>query len=227
GQAVTRSTVGRPIGAFYGFKTDGIFQNQSELDSYPSMSQAGIGDLRFLDTNGDGQINGDDRTYLGSPIPKFVYGFSLDLNYRYWDLSLGIQGQYGNKIFNGKNVVRPDPYNFEQHVWNRWTGEGTSDTEPRPSYGGYNFLPSDRFIQDGSYVRIRSLNIGYSLPPGLTSRLNITRARIYLKATNLFTLTGYSGYTPEIGSGDVLSNGIDTGIYPIPRVFAAGFNTTF
>jgi TonB-linked SusC/RagA family outer membrane protein len=227
GQAVTRSTIGRPIGAFYGFKTDGIFQNQNELDSYPSMSQAGVGDLRFLDINGDGQINGDDRTYLGSPIPKFVYGFSLDLNYRYWDLSLGIQGQYGNKIFNGKNVVRPDPYNFEQHVWNRWTGEGTSNTEPRPSYGGYNFLPSDRFIQDGSYVRIRSLNIGYSLPPGLTSRFNISQARIYLKATNLFTLTGYSGYTPEIGSGDVLSNGIDTGIYPIPRVFAAGFNTTF
>ena len=227
GQTVTRSTIGRPIGAFYGFVTDGIFQNQNELDSYPSMSQAGIGDLRFLDVNGDGQINGDDRTYLGSPIPKFVYGFSLDLNYRNWDLSLGIQGQYGNKIFNGKNVVRPDPYNFEQHVWNRWTGEGTSNTEPRPSYGGYNFLPSDRFIQDGSYVRIRSLNIGYSLPPGLTGRLNISRARVYLKATNLFTLTGYSGYTPEIGSGDVLSNGIDTGIYPIPRVFAAGFNTTF
>jgi TonB-linked SusC/RagA family outer membrane protein len=227
GQAVTRSTIGRPIGAFYGFVTDGIFQNQSELDSYPSMSQAGVGDLRFLDINGDGQINGDDRTYLGSPIPKFVYGFSLDLNYKNWDLSLGIQGQYGNKIFNGKNVVRPDPYNFEQHVWNRWTGEGTSNTEPRPSYGGYNFLPSDRFIQDGSYVRIRSLNIGYSLPPGLTGRLNISRARVYLKATNLFTLTGYSGYTPEIGSGDVLSNGIDTGIYPIPRVFAAGFNTTF
>ena len=227
GQAVTRSTIGRPIGAFYGFVTDGIFQNQNELDSYPSMSQAGVGDLRFLDINGDGQINGDDRTYLGSPIPKFVYGFSLDLKYRNWDLSMGIQGQYGNKIFNGKNVVRPDPYNFEQHVWNRWTGEGTSNTEPRPSYGGYNFLPSDRFIQDGSYVRVRSLNIGYSLSTGLTERLNISRARIYLKATNLFTLTGYSGYTPEIGSGDVLSNGIDTGIYPIPRVFAAGFNTTF
>jgi TonB-linked SusC/RagA family outer membrane protein len=227
GQPVTRSIIGKPIGAFFGYETDGIFQNQSELDSYPSMSLAGVGDLRFVDTNNDGQISGDDRTYLGSPIPRFVYGFSFDLDYKNWDLSLGFQGQYGNKIFNGKNVVRPDPYNFEQHVWNRWTGEGTSNSEPRPSYGGYNFLPSDRFIHDGSYLRLRSVNIGYSLPLSLTERLNMNQARIYVKATNLFTWTGYSGYTPEIGSGDVLSSGIDTGIYPIPRVVSIGVNTTF
>jgi TonB-linked SusC/RagA family outer membrane protein len=227
GQTVTRSVIGRPIGSFFGYKTDGIFQNQGELDSYPSMSQAGVGDLRFVDTNGDGQINGDDRTFLGSPIPEFVYGFSVDLDYKNWDFSVGFQGQYGNKIFNGKNVVRPDPYNFEQHVWNRWTGEGTSNTEPRPSFGGYNFLPSDRFISDGSYVRLRSLNLGYSLPSTIANKVQMSQARIYVKATNLFTWTGYSGYTPEIGSGNVLSNGIDTGIYPIPRVISIGINTTF
>ncbi|SMO51389.1 SusC/RagA family TonB-linked outer membrane protein [Gracilimonas mengyeensis] len=227
GQTVTRSTVGQPIGAFYGYKTDGIFQNQSELDSYPSMSQAGVGDLRFKDINGDGEINGDDRTFIGSPIPDFVYGFSVDLNYKNWDMSVGLQGQYGNEIFNGKNVVRPDPYNFEAHVWDRWTGEGTSNSEPRPSYGGYNYLPSDRFIQDGSYLRLRSLVIGYSLPVNLTEKLGLSRARVYMKGTNLFTWTKYTGYTPEIGSGDVLSNGIDTGIYPIPRVVYLGFNTTF
>lgn len=227
GQRVTRSVVGRPIGSFYGYKTDGIFQNQSELDSYPSMSLAGVGDLRFVDTNEDGQINGDDRTYIGSPIPDFVYGFSFDLAYKNWDMSVSFQGQYGNELFNGKNVVRPDPYNFEQHVWNRWTGEGTSNSEPRPSYGGYNFLPSDRFIQDGSYLRLRSVNLGYSLPSTLMTKVNMTRARIYVKANNLFTWTDYTGYTPEIGSGDVLSNGIDTGIYPIPRVISIGINTTF
>lgn len=227
GQSVTRSVVGKPIGSFFGYKTDGIFQNQQELDSYPSMSQAGVGDLRFVDTNGDGQINGDDRTFLGSPIPEFVYGFSVDLDYKNWDFSVGFQGQYGNKIFNGKNVVRPDPYNFEQHVWNRWTGEGTSDTEPRPSFGGYNFLPSDRFISDGSYLRLRSLNLGYNLPSTVAGKVQMSQARIYVKATNLFTWTGYSGYTPEIGSGNVLSNGIDTGIYPIPRVISIGINTTF
>lgn len=227
GQRVTRSIVGRPIGSFYGYKTDGIFQNQSELDSYPSMSLAGVGDLRFVDTNEDGQINGDDRTYIGSPIPDFVYGFELDLGYKNWDMSVAFQGQYGNELFNGKNVVRPDPYNFEQHVWNRWTGEGTSNSEPRPSFGGYNFLPSDRFIQDGSYLRLRSINLGYSLPSTLMNKINMTRARIYVKANNLFTWTDYTGYTPEIGSGDVLSNGIDTGIYPIPRTISIGINTTF
>ncbi len=227
GQSVTRSSVGLPIGAFYGYRTDGIFQNQQELDNYPSLSQAGVGDLRFVDVNGDGQITGEDRTYLGSPIPDFVYGFSVDLNYRNWDLSISLQGQTGNEIFNGKNVVRPDPYNFESHVWDRWTGEGTSNTEPRPSYGGYNFLPSDRFIHDGSYLRVRSLIIGYSLSDRILSKIGLSQGRVYVKATNLITFTKYTGYTPEIGSGDVLSNGIDTGIYPIPRVFSFGFNTRF
>lgn len=227
GQTVTRSVVGKPIGAFYGYKTDGIFQNQEELDNTPSLSQAGVGDLRFKDVNGDGVIDGNDRTFIGSPIPDFVYGFSVDLNYKSWDISLGFQGQYGNEIFNGKNVVRPDPYNFEAHVWDRWTGEGTSNSEPRPSYGGYNYLPSDRFIHDGSYLRLRSLVIGYSLPASLMERLNMSRARFYVKGLNLLTWTKYTGYTPEIGSGDVLANGIDTGIYPIPRVVYIGFNTTF
>jgi TonB-linked SusC/RagA family outer membrane protein len=227
GQTVTQSRVGLPIGAFYGYKTDGIFQNQSELDSYPHLSQAEAGDLRFVDVNNDGQINGDDRTYIGSPIPDFVFGMNFNFNLRNWDLSFDFQGQYGNEIFNGKNVVRPDPYNFEQHVWDRWTGEGTSNSEPRPSYGGYNFLPSDRFIHDGSYIRLRSLVLGYSLPADLVTRLNIDRARFYVKATNLITWTKYSGYTPEIGSGNVLSSGIDTGVYPIPRVISIGFNITF
>lgn len=227
GQTVTLSSIGNPIGAFYGYKTDGIFQNQDELDTYPHLSQAGIGDLRFVDINNDGVLNGEDRTYIGSPIPTFVYGFSFEFDYKDFDLNIGFQGQYGNEIFNGKNVVRPDPYNFEQHVFDRWTGEGTSNTEPRPSYGGYNFLASDRFIHDGSYLRLRSLIIGYSLPIEFRSRLGIQQARFYVKATNLFTWTKYTGYTPEIGSLDVLSNGIDTGVYPIPRVISVGFNTTF
>lgn len=227
GQPVTLSRVGLPIGAFYGYVTDGIFQNQTELDSYPHLSQAGVGDLKFMDTNGDGTINGDDRTYIGSPIPDFVFGFSFDLFYKGFDLSVGLQGQMGNEIFNGKNVVRPDPYNFEQQVWNRWTGEGTSNSEPRPSYGGYNYLPSDRFIHNGSFLRLRSLILGYSLSKRMLERLNMEQARFYIKANNLFTLTGYTGYTPEIGSFDVLGNGIDRGTYPIPRVISVGFNTTF
>ncbi len=226
GQPVTRTKVGLPIGAFYGYKTDGIFQNQAELDAYPHMSEAGIGDLRFVDVNGDGRIDGNDRTYIGSPIPDFLFGLNMDADWKGFDFSLSLQGQIGNEIFNGKNVVRPDPYNFEGHVRDRWTGEGTSDSEPRASFGGYNFLPSDRFIHDGSFLRLRSVTIGYTLPQRVTDRVGLQRGRLYLQGSNLKTWTAYTGYTPEIGSYDVLSNGIDSGIYPIPAVYAVGIQLT-
>lgn len=226
GQPVTLTRVGLPIGAFYGYVTNGIFQNQAELDAYPHLSQAGIGDIRFKDLNGDGVLNGLDRTYLGSPIPDFLLGLNLDMDYRAFDISLGIQSQFGNKLFNGKNVVRPDPYNFEAHVWDRWRGEGTSNSEPRPSFGGYNYLPSDRFIHDGSFIRLRSLVVGYTVPKSLADRAKLKSARVYLQATNLITFSKYTGYTPEIGSYDVLSNGIDNGVYPIPSVVSFGINLT-
>lgn len=227
GQPVTLSRVGRPIGAFYGYKTDGIFQNEAELAAYPHSSQAGVGDLRFVDVNEDGRITADDRTYLGSPIPDFIFGFNFSASYKQFDLSMNLQGQTGNEIFNGKNVVRPDPYNFEAHVWDRWTGEGTSDTEPRPSFGGYNFLPSDRFIHDGSFLRLREFIIGYSLPTSLAEKVNLSQARVYVKGNNILTWTKYTGYNPEIGSFDVLSNGIDSGVYPLAPVYAFGINVSF
>jgi TonB-linked SusC/RagA family outer membrane protein len=224
---LTQSRVGLPIGAFYGYKTDGIFQNQAELDAYPHAGDAGIGDLRRIDVNKDGVINDQDRTYLGSPIPKVIFGLNGEVTYKQFDLSVSIQGQAGNKIFNAKEFIRPDAYNFEQHVMDRWTGEGTSTTEPRATYGGYNYIPSDKFIQDGSFLRLRSLVIGYSLPKATCERMNMTDFRLYLKGSNLFTLTKFTGYTPEIGSGDVLSNGIDTGIYPITAILSFGVNLTF
>jgi len=227
GIPVTLSRVGLPIGAFYGYVTDGIFQSQAELDAYPHSSQAGIGDLRFVDVNKDGRISGLDRTYIGSPIPKFIYGLNFEFQYKAFDLSIDVHGQTGNKIFNGKDAVRPDPYNFERTVWNRWTGPGTSNTEPRPSFGGYNYTPSDRFIQNGSFIRLRNVMIGYTLPEALTIRMAMKEVRLYLKGTNIFTLTKFTGYTPEIGSYDVLSNGIDFGIYPIAAVFSLGLNVTF
>ncbi|MBN2698827.1 MAG: TonB-dependent receptor [Bacteroidales bacterium] len=227
GQPVTLSRVGLPIGAFYGYVTDGIFQNTEELGACPHLSQAGVGDLRFVDTNDDGVLNGEDRTFIGSPIPDFIFGINFSAAYRGFDLAVDFHGQAGNEIFNGKEVVRPDPYNFEQHVMERWTGENTSDTEPRPSFGGYNYLPSDRFIQNGSFLRLRTLSLGYTLPESLSERWHIARARIYLKGNNIFTLTRFTGYTPEIGSNDVLSNGIDNGIYPITAIYSVGLNLTF
>ncbi len=227
GRPVTLSRVGLPIGAFYGYKTDGVFQNEEELSAYPHSAQAGPGDLRFVDVMKDGVIDGRDRTFIGSPIPKFIFGFNGMIEYKGMDLGIDFQGQTGNKIFNGKEVVRPDPYNFEQHVFERWTGAGTSNTEPQPSFGGYNYTPSDRFIMDGSFLRLRSVTFGYTLPVSVSHKAYIQQLRVYVKGTNLYTLTKFTGYTPEIGSYDVLSNGIDYGAYPITSTYSIGVNLQF
>lgn len=224
---LTQSREGLPIGSYYGYQTDGIFQNLAELAAYPHAGDAGVGDFRRVDANGDKVINDKDRTYLGSPIPKFIFGFNAEASYKNFDVSFSLQGQSGNKIFNAKELIRPDAYNFEQHVMDRWTGEGTSNSEPRASFGGYNYMPSDKFIQDGSFLRLRSLVIGYTVPEAVSKKMQVQEFRLYLKGNNIYTFTKYTGYTPEIGSGDVLSNGIDTGIYPIPAVFSFGVNLTF
>lgn len=242
GNVVTSTRVGLPIGAFYGYKVDGLFQNAAELNSYPHLSSAEVGDIRFVDVDNNGILNSDDRTYIGSPIPSLIYGFNFDVSYKGFELSADFQGQQGNKIFNGKETVRPDLYNFEQHVFNRWTGEGTSTSEPKASAGGYNFLPSTRFIQDGSYLRLRSLTLGYDLPGNLLQKLYMKSARVYVRGTNLFTITKFTGYTPEIasavsgrftnytpeaGTGDPLLNGVDSGVYPVPAIYSVGLNLTF
>jgi hypothetical protein len=227
GQLTTASTVGNPIGEFYGYRTDGIFQTQAELDAYPHLSGAQVGDLRFVDVNGDGKLNGKDRTYIGSPIPKFMFGLSFGMEFYGVDFSVDIQGQTGNKIFNGKEVVRPDEYNFEKHVLDAWTGPGTSTTEPKASFGGYNYTVSDHFIQDGSFARIRSIVLGYSLPASVTKKLRMQKFRIYFKADNVYTLTKFTGYSPELGSNDPLSAGIDYGTYPITSTYSVGLNLNF
>jgi TonB-linked SusC/RagA family outer membrane protein len=227
GRPVTLSREGLPIGAFYGYQIDGVFQNQTELDAYPHDSQAKPGDLIIRDVNGDGKISLADRTYMGSPIPTFIYGFNLEASYKGFDINVDFQGQMGNKIFNGKEVVRPDPYNFERHVINRWTGDGTSTTEPRASFGGINFPPSTRFIQDGSFLRFRNMTIGYTIPEAALERINMNQVRVYVRGTNLFTKTKFTGYSPEFGSEDVLSSNIDRGAYPVSAIYSAGLNISF
>ncbi len=226
-QLVTRTEVGQPIGSFYGYRVIGVFQNQAELDASPKLSEQAVGDLRYADIKKDGVINADDRTYIGSPIPSFIYGFNTEFGYKSFDLSLDFQGQSGNKIYNGKMAVRPDLYNFEARVKDYWRGEGTSNTEPRPTAGGVNYEPSNYFIEDGTYLRLRNIRIGYNFPASLTKKLSLTNARAYLSGTNVFTLTKYSGFTPEIGGSDGFSSGIDLGIYPITSVYSVGVNVTF
>lgn len=227
GQAVTCTEVGIPLGSFFGYKTDGVFQSQDELNAYPHLKEAGVGDLRFVDVNGDGVLDGNDRTNIGSPIPTLILGLNLGLEYAGIDFSANLQGQWGNKIFNGKNAVRPDPYNFEATVLDRWTGPGTSTSEPKASFGGYNYTPSDYFVQDGSFIRIRNVTLGYTLPENWSKKVAMQKLRFYVKADNLFTFAKYTGYSPEIGAGRVLDNGVDLGIYPTTSVYSVGLNLTF
>lgn len=227
GQAATLSRVGLPIGAFYGYKTAGVFQNTAQLNATPHDSNADVGDLIFVDTNKDGKITAADRTYLGSPIPTLIYGFNMMVGYKGFEVMADFQGQTGNKILNAKEIVRPDPYNFEKHVINRWTGEGTSNTEPRASFGGYNYSISDRFIQDGSYLRLRSLTVGYTLPDAWTAKMRVKQVKFYARGTNVFTIAKFTGYSPDFGSSDVLSNNIDYGSYPVAKVYTLGLNVTF
>lgn len=227
GQAATLSTIGLPIGSFYGFRTNGVFQNDAELAAYPHDSNAIPGDLRFVDVNNDGVLNAADRTNIGSPIPTLIYGFNLQAEYKGFEFLVDFQGQSGNQILNGKEIVRPDPYNFEQRVMGRWTGDGTSNVEPRPSFGGYNYSISDHFIQDGSYFRLRNITLGYTLPSAWTDKVSLKSVKLYVRGTNIFTISNFTGYSPDFGSSNVLANNIDNGAYPVARVYTLGLNVTF
>lgn len=234
----TRTVVGQPIGSFWGFRTDGIFQTSEEVAAGPRRGPEQPGDIRYLDTNGrdadneltgepDGRITNDDKVFLGSPIPDVIYGMSLDLDYRGIDFSANFSGQSGNEVYNGKKAVRFGVDNFEESYLDRWTGPGTSTTEPRVTNAGHNYQASDRFIEDGSFFKLNSVQLGYRLPENLIGNLNVQDARIYVNGTNLFTLTDYSGYTPEVVGGEVINTGIDLGIYPSMRVLTVGVDLTF
>jgi TonB-linked SusC/RagA family outer membrane protein len=223
----TRTVVGLPIGSFFGYVVDGVFQNQAEIDAAPTWGRERPGDLRFRDINDDGVITTDDRTFIGSPIPDFIYGFSGGFDVAGFDFFIDFNGQRGNKIINAKKMARFGTYNFESSFLSRWTGEGTSNTEPRITNGGHNYEMSERFIEDGSFMRLRTLQIGYTLPSSLLGQLRLSKLRVYANGTNLITWDNYSGYTPEIASGSVIDVGIDRGVFPIAKVFTFGLDIGF
>lgn len=227
GRSVTRTVPGVAIGSFFGYNVIGVFQDQADLDGYPHLNNVEAGDLKFEDINKDGVLNSADRTNLGSPIPKGMIGLNTTVGWKRFDLTVDVQSQYGNKIFNGKEIVRPDPYNFEARYYNFWDGAGSSNSEPRPSNGGINYEPSSRYVYDGSFIRLRNLAVGYTLPGGWLQKAGIKSMRFYARVTNLFTLSKFTGYTPEIVSGNPTLNAIDFANYPVPRMFTAGLNASF
>jgi len=226
GQNVKRVAIGQPIGYFYGYRVEGVFQNSNELDQYPHLSAQGVGDFRYADVNGDGAITPDDRTYIGSPIPDFILGLGLSASYKGLSLDIDLQGEIGQEIYDGKDAVRAGQYNYQRRILDAWDGEGSSNTEPQVTAGGINYSQSEWFIHPGSYFRIRNLTLAYSLPGNLTRAMHVNAARVFLRGTNVLTLTKYTGYTPEIG-GNVSQNGIDSGEYPVTSVYGIGINLTF
>lgn len=226
GQNVKRVEVGYPIGYFFGYQVEGVFQDETELAAYPHMSTQGVGDFRYKDVNTDGEITPADRTEIGSPIPDFIYGFSLEMSYHSFSLALDFQGEYGKDIYNGKNAVRAGQYNYERNILDAWDGPGSTNSEPRPTAGGVNYSESTWFDQDGSFFRLRNVTLGYVLPTKLTSDMRIGSASVFLRGTNVFTLTKYTGYTPEIGGG-IRNSGIDSGLYPVTSIYSLGLNVNF
>lgn len=227
GQRVTRTAVGQPIGYFFGYETIGVFQNQAEIDANPTLFGQQPGDLRYRDVNGDGVINAQDRVNLGSSIPDLIYGFNAALGYKNFLLSADFQGQVGGLIYNGKQVIRFTTLNYEDRFNDYWTGEGSTNEDPRPTLGGNNFLPSDYFLEDASFLRLRTLTLNYQLPSSLQDKLRMASANVYVRGTNLFTATEFTGYSPEIGAGDATDGVIDRGVYPITRVYTVGLNANF
>lgn len=223
---------GYPIWYFRGYKTDGIFQNQRQVDEYSSKITMTVapkpGDPIIVDIDGDGTISNSDHTFIGSPHPDVVYGGSLRMAYKGFDVIAVVQGQVGNDVLMGFNRVdRPTGNRPEFFYKDRWTGEGSTNKWFAPNTGSEFVYNSDMMLANGSYTRIRMLQLGYTFPQQLLKRIHFRNARIYGSLDNFFTFTKYKGMDPEAGSNDNNSLGIDRGVYPIPRSAVVGLSFSF
>jgi TonB-linked SusC/RagA family outer membrane protein len=232
---IVRYDQGQPFGSFYGFVADGLFQTPEDVKNHavqtggsnPATSTS-PGDIRFKDLNNDGVINADDRTFIGDPNPKFTYGMNNTVTWKGFDLNVFLQGSQGNKIYNQNRYLLESALygnsSGSTRVLGRWTGPGTSNDVPRAiaSDPNQNLRVSSYYLEDGSYLRIKTLTLGYTLPKALLDRISAKQVRVYVSSQNLLTLTKYTGFDPEVGS-----RGVDLGIYPQPRVFLAGLNIGF
>lgn len=230
GLEITRTAVGLPIGYIYGYQTDGIFQNEEEVAAYvndegmPIQANAEPGDFRFVDFNGNGTIDPDDRTMIGDPTPTWTYGININANWKNFDLVFFGQGTAGNDIFKATRRFDLQMANMTADALGRWTGEGSTNEYPRLARNDVNknfSRSSDFYVEDGSYFRIKTLQIGYSLSENVLKPIGLSKLRFYVSGNNLLTWTKYSGYDPEINGG------VDRGLYPHARFFLFGVNASF
>lgn len=230
---ISRAENGKPFPFFYGYKTAGIFQNTDEVKAYKNdkgellQPTAVPGDVRFVDVDGNGIIDANDRTDIGKGMPDWTFGFNLGVSWKNFDLNMMWQGTAGNDIYDATRRTDIATSNLPSWMLNRWTGEGTSNRIPRFVQGdNVNWQSSDLYVYDGSYLRLKNIQLGYTLPAALTQKVFISSLRFYVAAENLFTFTKYHGFDPEISSGGT-SLGIDYGVYPQARVWTIGASLSF
>lgn len=226
--APARMEVGLPIGYFYGYKTDGLFQSQAEVDAHPSQEELGAiaspGDIRYVDVNGDGVINSDDRTNIGDPIPDIVMGLNFTLKYKGFDLVTYLFASIGNDIVRNYERAQPN-VNRLSYTLDRWTGPGTSNEVPRVTTAATaNNVFSEYYVEDGSYLRLQRLALGYRIPEETTMKIGIKEVRFFVAVSNLFTVTKYKGFDPAASSGEPIGSGFDFGYYPAARIYTFGLN---
>lgn len=234
----TQTRVGLPIGAFYLYKTDGLFQSQEEVNRHADKSgnllqpNAKPGDVRFVDVNGDGVLNDEDKVYLGSGHPKVEANLSFGCTYQGIDLSILLSGAFGHKLYNGNRYFYEgmnSGSNFLKSTLNAWTPDNRNTNVPRAVYSdpNGNMLESDRFLESGDFIRLRQVQIGYSLPAEWLEQVSIDSTRFYISGENLLTFTKYTGIDPEFSRANVLNTGIDKLIYPFTRSVTVGLQMTF
>ena len=225
----SRVSQGYPLGYFYGYQVEGVYQNKHDIQISPKNNVATVapGDLKFKDIDGNNEINDKDRTMIGNPTPDFTYGFSINAGYKGFDVNIDMMGVYGNEIYRNWVTDEFSQNNYLLSRMNRWNGEGTSNWEPilDPSRS-INRQASNYFIEDGSFFRIRNIELGYTFNPNLLKKIYLKSLRLYANVQNLKTWSKCSGYTPEIG-GSATSFGVDNGTYPMPTIYTFGLNLTF
>lgn len=239
GRLISMTEEGKSIGYFYGYRTEGIFQSQEEINSYNAMAaqisgnpdqkyqnNVGPGDLIYQDLDGNGYVDDKDRTQIGSPIPKFIGGLGISMDWKGIDLSFDFQGNFGNKIFNAKQIERySGSDNWDKTFLDRWTPENRNTGIPRMTLEGNNYFVSERYVENGSYVKLQNLELGYTFPQSIIQKLRLTKLRLFFNGNNLFYITKYHGFTPEI-SGSSLEAGIDRTVYPVTSAYRFGVNIT-
>ena len=228
--SILRAEVGKPLGYFWGFITEGIFQNEAELEAYPHQPNARPGDLKFRDANGDGTLDDKDRRDIGNPYPKVILGLNTSVDWKGFDLSMFWYTALGHDIYKANRRNDLIYSNFSTDILDRWYAEGTSSDMPRVTLSDPNQTwkrPSDFFLHDADFLRLKNITLGYSLPRPITQKIGLTRVRVYVTSENLLTFTKYNGMEIEVGGGGPLDLGIDHGVYPQSRTILGGLNLTF